>query len=46
MIEGPCIFSQYQSNVNEDDFNHYPFAFPSAEDGNTYIRSSAAEKLS
>ena len=45
MIEGPCIFSQYQSNVHEDDFNHYPFAFPSAEDGNTYIRSSAAEKL-
>lgn len=46
MIEGPCIFSQYQRKVYEDDFNYYPFAFPSAEDGITYIRSNAAEKLS
>jgi hypothetical protein len=45
-IAGPCDFSQFQGNVYVDDFNHYKFAFPSAEQGKTYTRSAAAEMLS
>ncbi len=45
-IAGPCGFSQYQGNVYVDDFRYYKFAFPAAEDGKTYTRSSTAEMLS
>jgi len=37
MIQGPCTFSQYGGNVYVDDFNYYKFAFPAAEQGETYL---------
>lgn len=46
MIEGPCIFSQYQGNVYIDDFHYYKFAFPYGEDGKTYTRDNKSERIS
>lgn len=38
VMDGPCIFSQYQGNVYINDFNWYKFAFPYEDDGKAYIR--------
>ena len=44
-IKGPCTFSQYQGNVDVDDFNFYKFAFPAAEQGKTYERDSNSNRI-
>ena len=40
MLKGRCIWSQMQGNVYINDFNHYAFAFPAAEQGKTYERTN------